>query len=228
LLDHPDFADQVIPDLARWEDWGVIDRLITLYKQTEDPMKWVRISTINFLRVAAQQEGDVGKKAQAAIDELTQVDPEAARRASLYFALGSLGGAKPPAKKDSAAGADSLANPPSGAGQPPGDSSRDDDPDKAERDSTPSSRPPADQSSRVAPLGPTHSGGPGGRSVSDPAEPPLRSNLPTKEEESLEFYPTKSPALWITITAPLVAFVTLVALEWSILRPGRHRPTADF
>ena len=28
MLDRPQLADLVIPDLARWEDWSVIDRLV--------------------------------------------------------------------------------------------------------------------------------------------------------------------------------------------------------
>ncbi len=31
LLDHPDLADLVIADLARWEDWSVLDRLMKAY-----------------------------------------------------------------------------------------------------------------------------------------------------------------------------------------------------
>ena len=32
LLDNPDFADQVILDLSRWEDWSVLDRLVEMFK----------------------------------------------------------------------------------------------------------------------------------------------------------------------------------------------------
>ena len=36
LLDNPDFADQVIPDLARWEDWSVMDRLVEMFKAGDE------------------------------------------------------------------------------------------------------------------------------------------------------------------------------------------------
>ena len=32
MLDRPQLADLVIPDLARWEDWSVMDRLVELFK----------------------------------------------------------------------------------------------------------------------------------------------------------------------------------------------------
>ncbi len=35
MLDRPQLADLVIPDLARWEDWSVMDRLVELFKNAE-------------------------------------------------------------------------------------------------------------------------------------------------------------------------------------------------
>ncbi len=35
LLDNPDFADQVILDLSRWEDWSVLDRLVEMFKKSD-------------------------------------------------------------------------------------------------------------------------------------------------------------------------------------------------
>ncbi len=34
LLDHSEIADQVIPDLARWEDWTVLNPLVKIFKTT--------------------------------------------------------------------------------------------------------------------------------------------------------------------------------------------------
>ena len=33
VLDRPKMADMVIPDLARWEDWSVLDRLVVILAQ---------------------------------------------------------------------------------------------------------------------------------------------------------------------------------------------------
>jgi len=118
LLDHPDLADQVIPDLARWEDWSVMDRLVELFKTSDDNSRWVRIPVVNYLREAAKQPGTVGQRATEAIAELKKVDPESVKRATTLFGFGSLAAAKPAAAQPPSAGA-----PPDDTPQPPADAS---------------------------------------------------------------------------------------------------------
>jgi hypothetical protein len=93
LLDNPEFADQVIPDLARWEDWSVLDRLVSMFKAS-DKGGYVRQPVVTYLTVAAEQPGDVGKRAQAAISELEQLDPEGVKMAQRLAAFGALGRAR--------------------------------------------------------------------------------------------------------------------------------------
>ncbi len=64
LLDSPDFADQVIPDLARWEDWSVLDRLVEMYVKTDELgyQKFVREPIVTYLDVAAEQEGELADR----------------------------------------------------------------------------------------------------------------------------------------------------------------------
>ncbi|REK07183.1 MAG: hypothetical protein DWQ37_21785, partial [Planctomycetota bacterium] len=50
MLDRPKLADLVIPDLARWEDWSVVDRLVELFKTSDEESSWVRVPVINYLR----------------------------------------------------------------------------------------------------------------------------------------------------------------------------------
>ena len=50
MLERPQLADLVIPDLARWEDWSVMDRLVDLFKNANDDSNWVRVPVINYLR----------------------------------------------------------------------------------------------------------------------------------------------------------------------------------
>ena len=50
MLERPELADLVIPDLARWEDWGAIDKLMELYKAADDKSSWVRVPVVNYLR----------------------------------------------------------------------------------------------------------------------------------------------------------------------------------
>jgi len=51
LLDRPQLADMIIPDLARWKDWDSIDRLVEVFKKADPKTNWARTPVINFLRV---------------------------------------------------------------------------------------------------------------------------------------------------------------------------------
>ena len=102
LLDHPDLADQIIPDLARWEDWSVRHRLVDLFKNSTEQSKWVRVPIISYLQECGRQEGEIGREALAAIDELAKIDPDAVDRAKSYFAFGSRAGSRPAASEQPA------------------------------------------------------------------------------------------------------------------------------
>ncbi len=75
VLDRPALADLVIPDLARWEDWSVIEKMVTLFKNSTEDTKWVRVPVVSYLQVCPKPE------AKLAIDELKKIDPESVRRA---------------------------------------------------------------------------------------------------------------------------------------------------
>ncbi|MFO0906579.1 MAG: hypothetical protein U0939_26485 [Pirellulales bacterium] len=79
MLERPTLADLVIPDLARWEDWQSMDRLVTLFKEADEKTSWVKVPVINFLRVCPLPE------AKARIKELEKLDPESVRRANTFF-----------------------------------------------------------------------------------------------------------------------------------------------
>lgn len=108
LLDNPDFADQVIPDLARWEDWSVLDRLAEMYRSTFDrtdenaPVKYVREPIVTYLDVAAEQEDEsLADRAKKALADIEPLDPAAVSRARSLRAFGFLAQAR--AKRDDAA-----------------------------------------------------------------------------------------------------------------------------
>ncbi|MBS0210646.1 MAG: HEAT repeat domain-containing protein [Planctomycetes bacterium] len=90
ILARPQLADLVIADLARWEDWTVIDDVAKLFKDANDSNSWVRVPVINYLQKCPLPE------AKAKIEELAKIDPDAVRRAnsSGFFPLGA---ATPPA-----------------------------------------------------------------------------------------------------------------------------------
>jgi hypothetical protein len=79
MLDRPELADLVIPDLAKWEDWEVKDKLFELYKTANEKNSWVRVPVINYLRVCPLPE------AKAMLKECEKIDPAAVKRANTFF-----------------------------------------------------------------------------------------------------------------------------------------------
>lgn len=89
MLDRPQLADLVIPDLARWEDWDSMPRLVQLFKEADEKSSWVRVPVINYLRACPNPE------AEKYITELEKIDPDAVKRANTFFPFGGAGGGKP-------------------------------------------------------------------------------------------------------------------------------------
>lgn len=85
MLDRPQLADLVIADLARWEDWSVIDRVVDLFKNADATSSWVKVPVVNYLRACPLPE------AKDKLEELRKLDPDAVKRAS--SAILQLGGA---------------------------------------------------------------------------------------------------------------------------------------
>ncbi len=127
MLDRPQLADLVIPDLARWEDWTVIDRLVELFKTSNEESSWVRVPVINYLRACPKPE------AQAKIDELAKIDPDAIKRANSFFPLGAAAGDGTPAADKPAAEDDQ----PKADDQPAAASKSDAAPEKKTSDAQP-------------------------------------------------------------------------------------------
>lgn len=92
LIEAPDLADLVIPDLARWSDWSQIDRLTELFKKSNDDNSWVRVPVVNYLRACPLPE------AKEKLKELEKIDPKAVKRAATFFPIPSP--APQPPKKD--------------------------------------------------------------------------------------------------------------------------------
>jgi len=81
LLEEPKLADLVIADLARWQDWSAIDRLVELFEQAEADNIFVREPIVNYLRACPLPQ------AADAIVRLEKIDPEAVRRAATLAAF---------------------------------------------------------------------------------------------------------------------------------------------
>ncbi len=79
MLDRPELADLVIVDLARWEDWTVMPRLVTLFKDADEKSSWVRVPVVRYLMACPLPE------AKVALKEVTKVDAQAVKRAQTFF-----------------------------------------------------------------------------------------------------------------------------------------------
>jgi hypothetical protein len=112
MLDRPQLADLVIADLARWQDWAIMDRLVELFKNATDETSWVRVPVINYLQACPLP------KAKEYLVELAKLDPESVKKATNLFPIG---GTAPAARGKSTAPAD---------GKPAGGS----DPDASKKD----------------------------------------------------------------------------------------------
>lgn len=93
VLDHPKFADQVVTDLTRWEDWEIMNRLVSLFLTSEEDA-YIRLPVASYLLVAAEQPGDVGKQANSFVTALRSIDPDTMKRAELPLAFSALSMAK--------------------------------------------------------------------------------------------------------------------------------------
>jgi len=78
LLDRPKMADLIIPDLARWEDWTVMDKLVSMFKESDDDKRWLRVPIVSYLIACPLPE------AKVYLAELEELDPAAVERANLF------------------------------------------------------------------------------------------------------------------------------------------------
>lgn len=105
MLDRPKLADLVIPDLARWEDWSVMEKLVKLYKDADQKTSWVRVPVVNYMRACPLPE------AKKYMKELERIDPGAVKRANTFFPF-------TPAKKPSSSDGTSVRQPANDRTQP--------------------------------------------------------------------------------------------------------------
>lgn len=81
LLERPDLADLVIPDLARWGDWSQLDKLCDLFEHATDENNWVRMPVVNYVRACPLPE------AKEKLKRLEEIDPAAVKRAKTFFPI---------------------------------------------------------------------------------------------------------------------------------------------
>jgi hypothetical protein len=81
LLDRPDLADLVIPDLARMEDWSQLDRLTQLFRDAKEDNAWIRMPIVNYTRACPLPE------AKERLQEMEKIDPAAVKRSKTFFPI---------------------------------------------------------------------------------------------------------------------------------------------
>lgn len=81
VLNRKDLADLVIPDLARWNDWSQINRLVNLFETADPENNWVRVPVVNYLRACPLDS------AKEALKKVEEIDPESVRRANTFFTI---------------------------------------------------------------------------------------------------------------------------------------------
>jgi len=94
LLDRPELADLVIADLARWEDWTIQERLMSLYGADEYNIPSIKRAIIRYMLVCSKkvpkEAGDTPAHviaARKALDTLRSKDPKTVAEAERYFIL---------------------------------------------------------------------------------------------------------------------------------------------
>jgi hypothetical protein len=93
MLDYPPLVDVAIVDLARWQDWSVMDRLVAIYGDGRDADPALKQKIVGYLLAAerARPKGDAAtvpehvRKAREHLAQLRRVDPETVREAERGF-----------------------------------------------------------------------------------------------------------------------------------------------
>jgi hypothetical protein len=220
LLDNPDFADQVILDLSRWEDWSVLDRLVEMFKKS-DANGYIRQPIVTYLTVAGEQPNDVGPRAKAAIADLEQFDPKSVKQARSLMAFGALSRARASAT-DAATGAEKKeANDASAETQGFTASAADDATDPSEI-----ADPSAFEDRKETAAAPAES-----VDKTDETDKPADANAtkaadiaakpaPLPQPVAATIDQTSNPQPLLLVGVPLFAVVVLMGVYWLILRVG--------
>lgn len=97
LLDRPELTDLVIADLARWEDWGVQDKLMAMYGEGEFNVPSVKRAIVRYMLVSSKAMPDDAvagnateipkhvTKGRQHLDTLREKDPKTVASAERFF-----------------------------------------------------------------------------------------------------------------------------------------------
>jgi hypothetical protein len=218
LLDNPEFADQVIPDLSRWGDWSVLERLADMYKSTFDednpdaPVKYVREPIVSYLDVAkTHEDAEIVQRAEKALAAIEPLDPKAVERARSLQAFGFLAGAR--AKPAAAATQPAEEDPAGDIAVDPPEELAEELAMEEEATEAPPEPPAATETAAAEPVDTTVA--PEKPASTTATEPPAASPALV-----VKVAPAEPPSRVLLVGAPLAAAAVMVGLFWLILRSG--------
>ncbi len=81
VLDNEEARDLVIPDLARWEDWTVMDKLVSIFKTSGEDDNWIRVPIASYLMACPLPE------AKTHLAELKELDAASIARAKFLSGM---------------------------------------------------------------------------------------------------------------------------------------------
>lgn len=87
LLDRPELADLVIADLARWKDWSVQDRLMSMYGKDEYDIPSIKRAVVRYM-LACSKDQTAASDAESAAKHLAHLeedDPKTVADAKRFF-----------------------------------------------------------------------------------------------------------------------------------------------
>jgi len=92
LLDRPELSDLIIADLARWKDWTVQDRLMTMYDDEEFQIPSIKRAIVRYMMACIQagnkdpdQNPELAASAEKYMAVLEDKDPKTVRDAKRFF-----------------------------------------------------------------------------------------------------------------------------------------------
>lgn len=95
LLDRPELTDLVVADLARWDDWSVMNRLMEMYGAEDYNIPSIKRAIVRYLLVATKGKNKNGggpdaattEKAKELLAKLREEDPKTVKSAERFFFL---------------------------------------------------------------------------------------------------------------------------------------------
>jgi len=201
MLERPELADLVIPDLARWEDWSAMNKLFDLYKNADEKTSWVRVPVVNYLRACPLP------KAKELLKECEKIDPQSVKRANTFFpapAVTPVPSAEKATQSGKSAGKSQYVSTSAEAVGVAYDAPVPEADDASQRDASPAAT--AVPAARA------------GTAKNRTSTVVASVNPGASPAKALRTSPVAPPNLWLLLGVPILAGAALWFVQWSILR----------